>query len=142
MQNDILEMMEKEIARLFKHLGTLTPGSEEYEHVRQDLVNLEDRRAKECANILAAKELELKEKEFVYNEDKDNNDTLLRQQEIDAHKKDRLIAGVGSVINGLAVIGFGVWSTVKGLKFEETGSFTSRIVNENRGNVFRLFTRK
>lgn len=141
MQNDILEMLNGEITRLTKHLGTLTPGTEEYSNVKQDLVDLYDRRAKERAGDIAAEELELKERNFIYNEDKDNNETLLRQQEIDEHKKDRFV-GVATDLGkfGLALGAFGL-ATFVGMKFEETGSLTSRIFSESRGVLSKILFR-
>lgn len=142
MQNDILEMLNGEIARLVKHLGTLSPGTEDYEHVTQDLTNLYDRRAKELANENAAKELELKEKQFVYNEDKDNNDTLLKQQEIDERKKDRW-TGVGlKMFTGAVELGaIGYWLN-KGLEFEKTGCLTSRTFSTCVNHMFKIIFRK
>lgn len=134
MNDEILSKLNDEIERLIERLGTLQPGSNEYGAVTKDLTDLEDRRAKELANIKDLKELEMKELKL-------NDETLQKQQEIDEAKKNRWIdRGLDAakfVIMGLGFVAF----QIAGYAFEEKGSLTSTTFKETRQkmtkNVFR-----
>lgn len=88
MNDEILEMLNGEIARLRERLATLTPGTDEYERTANELVDLYDRRTRDLAAIAKVEEVKIKDRALVYQEDKDNNDTLLHQQELELKEKE------------------------------------------------------
>lgn len=107
-----------EISTLFSELDQLTPGTEEYSKTNDELVRLMDRAIKmESFSI----------------------ENATKQKEMDDEKKDRIVK---NVLTGVSIVGgfaLTVWGTVKSIKFEETGTFTTIM---GRGFIQKLLPKK
>lgn len=141
MDDKILESLNAEISRLIEKLGELEPGGQEYGNVKQDLVDMIDRREKMNATINAAKDLELKERKLDYDEVKDTDDTLQKEREEENRKKDHMFGYIFEGIKVAAVFGYCIFMGLEGFHFEKTGNLISQTFREGRNNGFKMLDR-
>ena len=113
---NIREQLEGEISREIKHLGTLSPGTEEYDKAAKGLAELykltieEDKVTKEAFGQQETRDYEFE----------------LKQEALKEQRKDRIVqVGLGAAGIMLPLIFYGVWMR-RGLRFEETGTITSQ----------------
>ena len=120
----IVEMLDREYESTLQAVSQETTGSEEAKWQLQKLSELYKQRfgAKEARTELGLRAMELE----------------LKQTQIEEGKKDRIVK---IVLEGIAVLipaGISCFWMSKGLKFEETGTYTSR-TGQWLGNHLRLF---
>ena len=122
MSDEIKKELEKEILKEIQDLSTLESGSKEMDSAIENLATLYK------LNIEEVKiEHEAMEKAFDRGsaDETSARDLKLKQQMLDESIKDRYFK-LGLDVAGLIVpiIFYGIWMG-RGLKFEETGTFTS-----------------
>lgn len=119
MENIILKKMEEEIERLLDKLGTLTPGTGDYDAVVATLNNLYKSVNDQQTNVLDTKKLQFETAKVEVEKDIQVANT----------KEARLWNGVKTVVEvgslAAPLVFYGIWMN-RGLKFEEEGSFTSQ----------------
>ena len=113
----------------FDKLATTDLGSDERKAAVDELTKLMDR---------------MIEMEKVNNECEDKAKTreseqLLKQQQLEDDKKDRLIKNVISVAGVMLPLAVTIWGTKVSLKFEEEGTFTTIM---GRGFINKLLPKK
>ena len=140
MNDKILESLNEEISRLITKLGEIEPGGQEYGNVKQDLVDMIDRREKIKATINAAKDLELKERKLDYDEVKDTDDTLQKEREEESRKKDRNIGRIFDGVKFAGTLGYCLFMAFEGFHFEKTGNLLSQTFREGRSNGGKMLT--
>ena len=120
----IVEMLDREYESTLQAVSQETTGSEEAKWQLQKLSELYKQR---LGAEQAGTELDLRTQELE-----------LKQTQIEEGKKDRIVK---IVLEGIAVLipaGISCFWMSKGLKFEETGTYTSR-TGQWLGNHLRLF---
>lgn len=120
----IVEMLDREYESTLQAVSQATTGSEEAKWQLQKLSELYKQR---LGAEQAGTELDLRTQELE-----------LKRTQVEEGKKDRIVK---IVLEGIAVLipaGVSCFWMSKGLKFEETGAFTSRTV-QWIGNHLRLF---
>jgi hypothetical protein len=115
MDEEIKDLLGKEIKSGIRNLSSLPSGSEEKSSAIEDLVKLYKLRIEETKN-----EWDFNEK---YNAHE--NDKQFKKAQLEEQVKDRYFRlGVEAAGIILPLIFYGIWMR-KGFKFEETGTFTS-----------------
>jgi hypothetical protein len=115
MDEEIKDLLGKEIKSGIRNLSSLPSGSEEKSSAIEDLVKLYKLRIEETKN-----EWDFNEKYNAHESDKQFKKAQLEEQ-----VKDRYFRlGVEAAGIILPLIFYGIWMR-KGFKFEETGTFTS-----------------
>ena len=126
---EIDKQLEVAIGEDLKYLKSLTPGTDEYHKAAKGIGELVDRAVElEKANIEAKMQLE-----------KQKTENELKEKEMEAERKDRLIK------NGIAAAGVvlpicvTVWGTLKSFEFERDGTITTIM---GRGFINKLLPKK
>ena len=127
MNEEIRAMLEEDVKRGIKLMGTLQPNSKEYKEISddvQDKIKLLNEEGKMSAEYdIKCRTLENE------REDKENQ---LAEQEKDRRLKVGMwaIGGIGSTVS--------IWALAKNvLKFEETGALVSTVSKSFFGSLFR-----
>ena len=114
-----------EIQSEFEELKKLELGTDKYRTTVDGLTKLVDRKIElEKINIESQEKADTREFEENF-----------KLKQMADEKKDRLIKNSVTLLGIVAPIGLTVWGTLKSLKFEETGTFTS---NTFRGLINRF----
>lgn len=102
--DEIRELLNEEIKKQIKDLSNLNPGSEEKSRATDDVAKLY---------------------KLAVEEEKGERDSENEKNQLAEQKKDRYVKiGIAAAEITLPLIFYGIWMR-KGLRFEETGSFTS-----------------
>ena len=122
-------LLHDEIETEFEALRSVELGSDKYKTTVDGLTKLMDR----------AIEISKFDTERSYKAKVQENEELLKKQQLKDERKDRLVKnliGVGGVVLPLIVT---IWGTKVSLKFEEEGTFTTIM---GRGFVNKLLPKK
>lgn len=126
---DYKELLHEEIVEEFDNLKDTDAGSEEYTKVVDGLTKLVDRAIK-IEEIENEKQEKAKTREI---------ETSLKLDQMKEEKVDRVVrhslTAAGIIIPTLVTI----WGTIKSIKFEETGTFTTIM---GRGFINKLLPKK
>lgn len=133
-------LLYDELETLYKKLQTLTPGTDEYKTVFDEVTKLTDRAIEmrkievDCENKAAVLESEqaMKQQQL-------DNEQAVNQQKMHDENVDRIIRNVIGVAGIVLPLVVTIWGTKVCLKFEETGTVTSPM---GRGFIQRLFPKK
>ena len=126
---NIETLLYDEVETEFVQLQSLDLGSEKHKVALDGLTKLMDRAIEmerlesDCAEKAAAREAEM----------------LIKQQQLEEDKKDRLVKNLISIGGIVLPILVTIWGTKVSLKFEETGTVTTQM---GRGFIQRLFSKK
>lgn len=132
MNNDIKDLLDKEIQRELDDLDEVQVGSEEYKSTVEGISKLIDRRNE-------MDKIDLEERKYYLSERIETN-RINREKSLNEHnEKDRLIQNLISVGSILIPVFVTVWGTYKTLKFEETGTVTTIM---GRGFINKLLPKK
>lgn len=115
---DIKDRLNEELAAELSKLSTTPYKSEEYGKV------------KETVSMLFDKKIEM---------DKTESDMLIKQQQLEEDKKDRLIKNILTAAGIALPLLVTIWGTKVSLKFEEEGTFTTIM---GRGFINKLLPKK
>lgn len=123
MNEEIRDLLEEEIKAQIESLGSLKSGSQEKSRAVTDLMQVYKLKIEEDKIELESNDKQRR----MENEEVDHErDWKLKSNQLDEQVKDRyfrLASSAAQVI--LPLLFYGVWMK-KGLKFEETGTFTSQ----------------
>lgn len=122
MEDEIMSLLNEEIQNQISDLSKLEAGSSEKSRAIDDLTKLYKLKIEETKNTLDDEEREARRR----MEDRQFDDDLaVKEKQLKEQVKDRWI-GIGKAAAELVLplIFYGAWMR-KGLKFEETGAFTS-----------------
>ena len=128
-KTNVETLLHNRIDEVSAELSNATPGSPEHKALATEMVEL------------VSKSIEMEKAEF---DCKDRtiireNEQLLKEQQMEEEKKDRLIKniiGAAAIVLPLAVT---IWGTKVSLKFEEEGTFTTIM---GRGFINKLLPKK
>lgn len=115
MDEEIRKLLEEEIKTEIRDLSTLEPGSKEKSTAVEDLAKLYKLRIEETKN------------EWDFNEKYESRDSDIqfKKDQLEEQVKDRYFRfGVEAAGIILPLIFYAIWMK-RGLKFEETGTYTS-----------------
>lgn len=119
---EIKSLLDKAIESEFQSLSSLSSGSEEKSKVIDDLAALHKLRIEE---IKAEAEAEEKRARRVMDDMDRERDEQFKQRQLSEQIIDRYVkVGTAAAELMLPLVFYGVWMK-RGLKFEETGTFTS-----------------
>lgn len=121
--------LDTEIESEFVKLGSLELGTKEHSEAVDDLAKLVDRKIK-----LNEVEIDCEDKAAIRE-----NDKLIKQQQLEDEKKDRLIKNILTAAGIVLPILVTIWGTKVSLKFEEEGTFTTIM---GRGFINKLLPKK
>lgn len=138
--DEIKKLLSEEIISEIKHLASMEPGSQEHSDAVDSLAKLyklnieeikleQDYTEKLVRFDLDAKQHEtdanLKEKQFYHEQEVYDRDEAFKCKQLCEQKKDRYFkAGLEAAGIILPLMFYATWMK-RGLKFEETGTFTS-----------------
>lgn len=122
-------LLYDEIATEFEKLSQLTPGSEEHKATADTLVKLMDR----------AIEIDKVDRDCAEKEEARKSEELLKQQQLEDEKKDRLIKNILSIAGIALPLLVTIWGTKVSLEFEKEGTFTTIM---GRGFINKLLPKK
>jgi hypothetical protein len=137
--DEMITMLDEEYKKTLREVSEAKLDSEESRWALTKLNELHEQRINE---LNAMSEFKTKERKLRINELNAMNESKTKERELrikemqlNDGKKDRLIKVVFDAL-GLAVpLGFSSYWMAKGLKFEESGSFTSRTGQWIRNNL-------
>lgn len=116
---NIIELLNREIENEIRNLGTFDSGSKEKSDAIDDLVQLYKLRIEENKLTIESTDKELKRL----------NDEAANLREDECKKKERYLRlGIAGAELIVPLIFYGIWMN-KGFRFEETGSITSKTFN-------------
>lgn len=116
---NIIELLNREIENEIRNLGTFDSGSKEKSDAIDDLVQLYKLRIEENKLTIESTDKELKRL----------NDEAANLREDECKKKERCLRlGIAGAELIVPLIFYGIWMN-KGFRFEETGSITSKTFN-------------
>lgn len=122
--DEVKNLLDEEYKKTLQDVSETMTDSEESRWALTKLNELHEQRVKE---MQIQSDLKVKEKEL-----------RIKEEQLKESKKDRLTRGIYDVAALLVPIGFSSYWMAKGLKFEESGSFTSR-TGQWISNNLRLF---
>lgn len=148
MNNEIVGLLSSEVEREIEHLQSLQPGDKEHTEVVDTLVKLHKLKIEEQKTIfestdkkesleferkIKGDELTLKKQQFELDKETQTKDFQLKDNLEKDSKVDRYVK-VGVEVAGivLPLVAYGMWYN-RGLKFEETGTFTSSMIKNLLG---------
>lgn len=137
---DIETKLYEEILSELEKLKGHEAGSTEHKAILDEVTKLMDRAIEiEKINASATEKTAAREADEKLKNMELELEREMKQKQLDEDRKDRLarnwIAGIGLGVTTVS----GVWMTLKGLKFEETGSICSPLV---RGWLTKWIPRK
>ena len=147
MDKNITGMLKKEITSSFEKLKTIDTGSKEHASAVEDLAKLyrlaiEESKADQEIRIkkseiknsltrqnaeleLKQKELELKDSQYMLERDTKEKEVESTEKELKERKIDRYVKMGLAIAELILPLTFYAYWMKRGLKFEETGTFTS-----------------
>ena len=125
----IEDLLVDELDAQFEKLRTEQLKPEEEKAVVDTLTKLMDRKI----------EMDRVHNEYVDKEAIRENDKLMKQQQLEDEKKDRLIKNILSAAGIALPLLVTIWGTKVSLKFEEEGTFTTIM---GRGFINKLLPKK
>ena len=126
---NIETLLYEELETEFTKLSETEPGSDEHKATLDGLTKLMDR-AIEIEKV----DIERQSKAATLE-----SEELLRKQQMDDEKKDRLVKNLLSAAGIVLPIALTIWGTKVSLKFEEEGTFTTIM---GRGFINKLLPKK
>lgn len=122
-------LLYEELETEFTKLSETEPGSDEHKATLDEVAKLMDR-AIEIEKV----EIDRKHKAATLE-----SEQLMRKQQMEDEKKDRLIKNLISAAGIVLPIALTIWGTKVSLKFEEEGTFTTIM---GRGFINKLLPKK
>ena len=122
---DIEEMLDEAIVKGFNDLGEIEAGTDEQSKAVENLAKLYKLRIEE----------ESKVRDYQAKMDQNESEDCYRREQLKDEKKKSLIQFILDAIKVIVPLGaYGIWFA-KGLKFEETGSFSSTTFRNFFGKI-------
>ena len=122
-------LLYDEIETEFEKLSQMTPGSEEHKVAADTLAKLMDR----------AIEMDKVDRDCAEKEEARKSEELLKKQQLEDEKKDRLIKNILSAAGIALPLLVTIWGTKVSLNFEKEGTFTTIM---GRGFINKLLPKK
>ena len=144
------DLLRVEIDRIIGAMGKMEVNSEEYKMSADVLSKLIDRldeldkstiqwSAQAQEDERQAKELKLKQEQLEHEKKVHEDEEIFRDKQAKGEKIKVVINTIVTVLGFAVPAGVTVWGTIKSLKFEETGTYTTAA---GRGFTGRLFSKK
>ena len=130
------DLLRVEIDRIIGAMGKMEVNSEEYKMSADVLSKLIDRldeldkstiqwSAQAQEDERQAKELKLKQEQLEHEKKVHEDEEIFREKQAKGEKIKVVINTIVTVLGFAVPAGVTVWGTIKSLKFEETGTYTS-----------------